>query len=274
MRDYKAKTSFESDQCNGVKWVYSKRIKEAGALHGFTQRYGGVSASPFESLNLGWNRDEPKENIKENYLRLCSAAGLDYQSLALVSYAHCDLIQRAHAADCGKGFGNGAFPSCDALITDDPSITLITLHADCMPIFLFEPEKRCSAMIHAGWKGASLRIAQKSVNKMVDELGADPKKMLAFIGPSISPDHFEVETPVMEIFKNNFSSDCIKKGDCQGKFYVDLWLIMLEQLKDSGLDFHNIELSGICTYDSLDYFSYRRDKRTTGAMAGFIKINI
>lgn len=128
-------------------------IEQAGGTrHGFTQRYGGVSKSPFDSLNLGLKRPDDPEALEENYARLCRAAGLEREELAMAAYCHGDGVEIATCADRGKGFGRGEFPPCDGLVTAEKGVTLMTLHADCMPLFLYDPIRRACGMVHSGWE--------------------------------------------------------------------------------------------------------------------------
>lgn len=196
----------QSEAAGGVRWVVSEELEGLGCLHGFTLRSGGVSAPPFDTLNLGYNRPEPAENVTENYRRLAAAAGFDFSTMALCNFCHGDGVETATAAQRGWGFPNHpAFPPCDALATNDPAVTLVTLHADCMPVFLYDPAKRAGAMIHAGWKGNSLRIGRKGRPQAHGSLRLPrPKDLRAFFGPSIGPCCFEVDEPVKRVFDAAF----------------------------------------------------------------------
>lgn len=263
---------------NGVKWVSLPLLEKAGGVsHGFAMRFGGVSEGPFWSLNLGWNRPDDKAAIRENYQRLADAAGFSYESMALVSYCHGDGVEVARAGDGGMGFPGGArYPDCDGLVTCERGVTLTTLHADCMPLFLYDPVRQAGAMVHAGWRGASLRVGQKAARKMIEAFGCRAENILAGIGPSICEACFEVDAPVMEIFKENFPNvPCIRWQEDTQKYHVDLWRVMGAQLLDAGLLPEHIMLSGLCTCCGEGFFSYRRDKKAigeTGAMAGFLRL--
>lgn len=273
----KMRVGFSRANANGIEWVYAPALQEKGGVaHGFTRRAGGVSKPPFHALNLGWNRDEPRENIERNFCLLAQAAGFERESMALVNYEHGDSVVRAAAIDRGKGMGkdSGEFAPCDALITDSDALTLITLHADCMPVFLYDPNARAVGMVHAGWKGVSMRIGAKAVRKMVDELGCNAKDMYIGCGPSITQARFEVEQPVKEVFEREFPGiDCVIQGAQAGKYHIDLYKAMALQLLEAGVFPQNITLSLECTYDNpKNYYSYRRDQRASGAMAGFIRL--
>ena len=262
----------------GVKWVTIPAIEAAGGVsHGFAMRYGGVSEGPFSTLNLGWNRPDDKGAIETNYRRLAKAAGFPYESMALVSYCHGDGVEIAHSGDGGMGFPGGKrYPDCDGLVTQQRDVTLTTLHADCMPVFLYDPVRRAGGMVHAGWRGASLRVGKKAVLKMREAFGCRPQDILAGVGPSICAGCFEVDGPVMEIFQKAFADlPCISWTEETQKYHVDLWRVMGAQLMEAGLLPEHITLSGLCTCHDEGFFSYRRDKKTigeTGAMAAFLRL--
>ena len=151
---------------NGIPVYGFSAFAQTGLVkHGFTGRSGGVSGAPFDTLNLGFSRPEPRENVAENYKRLCEAEAIAYDSLVLVSYAHGALARRVDASDAGRGFDREPLPECDAIITNTRGLTLITLHADCMPVFLLDPFKKAVGLVHAGWKGTLARVGQKNGSK-------------------------------------------------------------------------------------------------------------
>ncbi len=274
---------WERVERHGLAWMTVPALTQCGVLHGVTTRHGGTSeASGLRSLNLGWNRPDPRENVEANYRRLADAAGFFLDSMALVNYEHGDGIARAYAGDGGKGWKAGAFPPCDALVTDCPDVTLFTLHADCMPVFLFDPTRRAGAMIHAGWKGTSKRIGAKAVARLQAEFDSLPENIVAAIGPSIAQKRFEVDRPVYEIFRDAFAIEnaagsegqaIALEDEARGKFHIDLWAIMAFQLMEAGIRPEKLTLPAACTYDNADdFFSYRRDGKVCGAMAGFLRV--
>ena len=266
-------TVWETAIQNNVAYAYARPLAELGVLHGVTKRQGGVSSPPYDTLNLGWNRPEHKQIIQENYRRLCKAAGFAYDSMVLCSYCHGDGIVEVTEKQMGAGFSAPPLPPCDGMITRSKEVTLITLHADCMPVLLYDPITQMAGICHAGWKGTSLRIGGKMVACMV-AMGAQAGDIVAVIGPSICPDCFEVDAPVMEIFLREFSGvDCIQQR--LPKYHIDLPGVMLAQLCEQGVQPHNVYKSEVCTFENTQYFSYRRDAPkwgSTGAMAGFIRI--
>lgn len=283
LEDYaKVQRGFQRVEKNGLAWASAPMLTAAGVKHGCTTRRGGVSTTAgMDSLNLGWNRQQDsRENVTENYSRLGAAAGFAYDSMALVAYEHGGNVCLAKGEDKGKGFGKGTFPPCDGLITSDPSVTLITLHADCMPVFLYEPVIKGGAMLHAGWKGTVLRIGQRAVEQICAELSGKAPEVLAAVGPCICREHFEVDAPVVHQFRQAFSDVAeldtlpwVEHRSETDKFHIDLACIMALQLMLAGVRPENITIADECTYRQReDYYSYRRDGKPCGAMAGFLQI--
>ena len=138
----------------------------------------------------------------------------------------------------------------DALLTDVRGICLVTGHADCIPVQLYDPVRQVIAAVHAGWRGTALGIAQKTADLMRDKYGCHDIK--GYIGPGISKCCFEVGPEVIEAFGEYPS--CIH-GD-----HVDLKEINRIQLINSGIK--EVKVSDICTYCDHRYISYRRDNKT------------
>jgi len=265
-------------QSGGISFCRLPLLLEAGCDHGFTLRYGGVSPAPMDSLNLGHNRPDSAENLSENYRRFANEAGFPLSSAAIVSYCHGDGVEVATRNERGWGFpGAPRFPDCDGFVTRDPGVTLITLHADCMPVFLFDPVKKAGGLVHAGWKGASPRVGKKAALRMMDEFGCDPKDMLAGVGPSICQKCFEVDRDVFDVFQQAFPDvPCFEWDDSRQKYLIDLWTVMAAQLMEAGLLPEHIQIAGACTCCGEGYFSYRRDKKlfgNTGAMAAYLRLS-
>ena len=259
----------------GVGILVSDRLlAEPGLTHGFTTRRGGVSAPPFDSLNLGTSRDEPIENILENYRILCGAYGLDYDELALVRHEHGSTVLRLDRSHCGRGISREPLDFSDGLVTNDPGVTLVTCHADCSAFFIYDRAARSIGLAHAGWKGMYKRIGQRLAERLVSEYGADPKDMIAVIGPCICEKCFEVETEIAEDFAREFDCpDIFTPGEKPGKAYVSLHAAAVIQLIDAGLDPDSISVMRHCTMEEKElFYSYRRDGRETGSMAAFLRL--
>lgn len=162
----------------------------------------------------------------------------------------------------------------DALITDTVGICLCIQTADCVPILLFDPVKNVVASVHAGWRGTVKKIVQNTVQKMVSEHNSSPKNILAAIGPSISPEVYEVGDEVVHNAKKsipNSSLTLLKNGS--GKTHFNLWEANKQILISAGIQRFNIEILGECTFQKNDkYFSARKEGIETGRLVSGIML--
>jgi len=162
------------------------------------------------------------------------------------------------------------FPRTDGVITDQKNILLTTVHADCLPVWLYDEEHHAIGLVHAGWRGTLAGIAPKAVKLMQETYGSDPAKMKAAIGPGISLCCFETGPEVIEAFRihwdfaDKYAEPAENRPDGNaGKFYIDLKGINTEELLQAGLQLENIEISSHCTHCEPETFaSYRREGGT------------
>lgn len=240
--------------------------------HGFTTRTGGVSPHAYSSLNLSMTREADEDNKRENYRRAARTLGLDPESMVLVNYEHGDGIAKIRPQDAGKGFFISTdLPKCDALVVDAPGVTAVTLHADCVPVFVVDRTGSRGGVCHAGWKGTARRLPQKLAAYLI-RAGSRPQDLLAGIGPHIRSCCFEVGPEVAEIFAKEFTSDVISRIRGE-KSFVSLENAILEQLTDAGLTREQITCAAACTSCREDlFYSHRRDHGHTGAMGAFLAI--
>jgi YfiH family protein len=163
----------------------------------------------------------------------------------------------------GKGFYNyeDGFADNDAMITNEKNLCLMIMGADCVPILLYDPIKAIIGAAHAGWRGAVQSIASTTVKAMQNEFGCKPSDLVAGIGPSIGPKNYEVDQVVYDAFFEAFDycDELFTNGKLPGKYQLDLWKANKIQLLNAGLKEENIEVSGICTFESNEnFFSARK----------------
>ena len=243
-----------------------------GFDHGFSARSGGVSEGGFTSLNLSFTRPERRENVLENYHRFCRAAQIPFERMVMDNYAHETTVLRVDAADAGKGYLLDSLPSCDGLVTNDPTITLITGHADCMAFYVVDPVLRCIGLAHAGWRGALGRIGAAVVSELTRQYGSKPEDLVVGIGPSICPNCFEVGQNVAREFADAFvGTPCVVEVPGQ-RSHVDLWMVAVRQFLDAGAKPEHISHFGVCTAETPRLYSHRRDQGNTGGMAAYLRI--
>jgi YfiH family protein len=165
---------------------------------------------------------------------------------------HGSEIWRTDAPGYEQGF--------DAIVSATPGIFAGVGIADCCPILLADPFCQVAAAIHAGWKGTVAQIVHKTASAMIAE-GSNPTDILAYIGPCISVENFEVGDEVAEQFEQKE-----KRGD---RWHVDLKATNAAQLRDVGIN--QIEISAYCTVANNDvFFSHRSEKGITGRMLAVI----
>lgn len=238
--------------------------------HGFSARIGGVSKPPFTGLNLSFTHDE-RADVMENYRRFSRGAGFPEDSMVMDSYEHGITVLQVDRKDRGRGYTRESLPACDGLITDDPEVTLITGHADCMAFYFFDPVNRAIGLCHAGWRGALGRIGGNVIAQMQKAYGSDPRDMLCGVGPSICPKCFEVGEDVCEDFEAAFPVCPLRGVNGRGNPTVDLWQVAACQFMEQGAVPEHIFLMGVCTQETMNLYSYRREGRT-GGMAAFLRL--
>jgi YfiH family protein len=195
---------------------------------------------------------EMKERLEENRHAFLKKIGVVPSIVVAAELKHGNSVYRATENDRGR-----IIPKTDALITNASDVFLSVTVADCLPIFIFDPQKNAVGLIHAGWRGLANNIIGATILAMNHEFGCDPSDVLIGIGPYIGPCHFEVQNDVLQKFAA-FPDASLKKG---GKIFLDLGAIARHELKIAGVSRTHIDSSNSCTFDlSEEYFSYRRDK--------------
>jgi len=222
-------------------------------------------------FSLALHTGEKAEKIVANRKQLAKHLGSSEASHFIVAkQTHSDHIKVIHASQ-SKGWTSlsDAIEDCDALITNLPQVVLSILTADCVPILLYDPQHKVIAAVHAGWKGTEAKIVQKTVEKMSEVFGTEPKSIIAGIAPSIGKCCYEVGEDVAKHFFN-YPDACTVKGN---KFMLDLPTINKTQLLTVGLEEKNIEMSHICTACEVErFFSYRKEKGCSGRFMSMIAL--
>lgn len=161
----------------------------------------------------------------------------------------------------------------DSLITSKKDYVLVSFSADCTPIIIFDKVNKVAANVHSGWKGTLKKIGPKTLNKMIEKFGTDPKDTIVVLNPSISYDDFEVRNDVFQLFKDEFPNICeySKKKDNE-KYNIDLDKINIDNFMNLGVKKNNIINVDLSTYSNDMFHSYRRDGQKYKLMATFISL--
>ncbi len=259
---------------NGLIYLTFPSLESDGVAHCYTTRYGGASEGMFSTMNMSFSRGDDPESVTENYRRICSAIGTDYKKCVLSHQTHTTNIRIVTEADAGKGIVTERdYEDVDGLITNVKGLTLVTQYADCVGLLFYDPVKRIIATSHAGWRGTVNRIGRKTIQKMIEHFGCNPKDIRCGIAPSIGKCCFEVDTPVYDEFIKMTDinlTDCIT-DDGGGKYHIDLWEINRQTLISAGVDPQNISVTDLCTKClHEDFFSHRYTNGQRGNLAALI----
>lgn len=225
----------------------------------FTTRRGGVSAAPFDTLNLGLLTDDDPDAVRENRERLRLATGT--RRLLQGRQVHGTVVERHETPSAGApgdvfDAAPGELTDADGQATAGEGLAAVVLTADCLPIAIASPH--AVAMVHAGWKGLAGGVVAEGI-AAVRELGGDGP-LVAAIGPGACGRCYEVRDDVRAAFG---------LAPLGRPAPIDLKAIARAELEDAGAEVHDVAL---CTMhdDPGLFFSHRRDRGRTGRQAGAV----
>ncbi|HAJ33852.1 MAG TPA: peptidoglycan editing factor PgeF [Candidatus Atribacteria bacterium] len=270
---------FKLEELGQIKYFSCRELDSTNlVINAFTIRFGGVSESPFNNLNLAYNVNDKESYVAENRKIILDVLNIDYRNTVSAQQVHKDKIALVRKEDKGKGafkYSNG-IAETDALITDTPGIPLLMCYADCVPIFILDPIKKAVALIHSGRRGTELELTLKTLTKMKKIFETNPRFCLAAIFPSIGPCCYSIKEPnkidSYWLNKDKINSEATSKQNRSGRS-LDLKKANYWQLIKAGVPEKNIFVNEICTADHSElFFSYRRDKGNTGRMAAIFML--
>jgi YfiH family protein len=231
----------------------------SGAHFAFTDRWGGVSAAPYEELNLGGAVGDDPEAVATNRELAAKSLGLDPARVVWMNQVH-----GADVVVVSAPWGERPVPQVDAVVTAERGLALAVLTADCTPVLLADPVAGIAAAAHAGRPGMVAGVVPAALRAMT-ELGADPARIVARTGPAVCgkcyevPEEMRADVAAVEPEAHAETS--------WGTPSVDVTAGVHAQLDRLGV--RDRQQSPVCTLESGDHFSYRRD-RTTGRLAGYV----
>ena len=230
---------------DGIRLIADDDAFARGVLVAFSDRNGGVSKLPYDTLNLAARVGDDVTDVDDNRARLAAAAGFAPSALVLTRQVHAADVIEAGPDD------SGMIGAADILITRVPGRVLGILSADCVPVVLHGGD--CVAVVHAGWRG----LVRGAIEAGVAALGAVER---AWVGPSIHACCYEVGPEVVEAFAAHGLPVAAPDR-------VDPGRAAMVALRRAGVE--HIEAITDCTSCDTRYFSYRRDG-VTGRQGSFV----
>ena len=255
---------------NGLVYYQFEQWDYGGGapIHGVFTRLGGVSAPPWDGLNVGSTVGDDPLAVAHNRASMLKAVGLS-------SRAECTVWQ-VHSADTvvvdSLPVEERVLAQADGMVTDRPDVALTMRFADCVPILFHDPVRNVVGIAHAGWRGTVAGAGPSVVRSMVDAYGCQPENIQAGIGPSIGPLHYQVGNEVVQVVESAFTdlNGLIQWAE-DGSAYLNLWEANRRALARAGL--RHIELAAISTAGNThEFFSHRAERGRTGRFGAVIAL--
>ncbi|MFJ4976451.1 peptidoglycan editing factor PgeF [Streptomyces coeruleorubidus] len=240
--------------------MIGQRESVSGAHFAFTDRWGGVSAAPYEELNLGGAVGDDPGAVRANRELAAKSLGVEPDRVVWMNQVHGADV----AVVDGPWGSSSGIPSVDAIVTTRRGLALAVLTADCVPVLLADPVAGIAAAAHAGRPGMIAGVVPAALRAMTD-LGAEPSRIVVRTGPTVCGRCYEVP----EAMRAEVSAiePAAYAETSWGTPAVDVSAGVHAQLERLGVC--DRAQSPVCTLESQDHFSYRRD-RTTGRLAGYV----
>ena len=251
---------------NGLRYFQFESLGKT--RHAVFTRQGGVSPEPWSSLNVGGTVGDELGRVRENRRLSFHAVGRAPESVYDVWQVHSADVVFASAPRAV----DESYRQADIILTDTQDVTLFMRFADCVPILLHDPRKGVVGVAHAGWMGTLRDAAAAAVEGMRRQYNSNPADIIAAIGPSIGPDHYEIGADVILQVMQKFGdeSESVLQSN-NGKIHFDLWRTNRLLLERAGVG--QIEIAGICTAcHTDDWFSHRAEKGRTGRFGVLIAL--
>lgn len=250
------KLTMDNNHYLNPSWPAPHCIKAVSTL-----RTSGFSTAPFDQFNLGTHVNDDATAVAKNHQLLIKELGLLHPP---------GWLNQTHSNRCiYLSSTTSTYSVADASFTRESNIPCAVMTADCVPILLCQAEGLEVAAIHAGWRGLHSGIIENTLR----QLQSTPAELMAWIGPAIGPDHFEIGDEVYHHFINKDQRLAPAFFQPQGnRWHGNLFLLCELILKQCGVT--AIYCDYLCTFkDQQRFYSYRRDAGVTGRMASLIWIS-
>ena len=245
----------EQRTVDGVTFLVATEMERRGFLVAYSERAGGVSEPPFDTLNLGYATGDRPEHVRENRDRLVRALGIP--PFAIGMQAHGSRLVRVGHARAGAGFDGPPSPlgQGDVLAVSRSLLPVAVLVADCLPLALASPDEGLLVAVHAGWRGVAAGVIDAALAAF-----DRPARIVTAVGPSIGPCHYEVGEDVARAVSAASPAGAVTERR-DGRLFLDLPATAVGVLRAAGV--RTIERADLCTgCEPERFFSYRRNGET------------
>lgn len=231
----------------------------------FTERTGGVSQSPYDSLNLAGHVGDDPAAVDENRQRLFHGLGIAHlrDRLVTAQQVHGERIEVVYSAQAGAGAhvcnqDSWPMPKTDALLTLSSDMPIMMLYADCVPVIMVAEEPLAAVgIVHAGWRGTLSSLPAQAASHLAALAGCFMADLAVYIGPHIGSCCYKVDDQLVNRFCEKFGSTVAMDG------HLDLTAAVIANLTYAGVAEERIVCVNECTFDHVDrYFSYRASSVT------------
>ena len=226
-----------------------------------TTRNGGVSQTPYASLNFGAHVNDDGIAVAKNR-----------QLLSPYLPSEPVWVNQVHGVEVIDAAQSTCLQDADASFTTQANVVCVTMTADCLPVLLCDKAGTVVAAVHAGWRG----LCDGAIEAAVNKLPVERSEILAWLGPAIGPEAFEVGDEVRQQFMQHDSQAELAFKANASKWFCNMYLIAQQRLNKLGVTQvygggdHENSSDNFCTYtDEARFFSFRRDN-VTGRMASLI----
>ena len=248
--------------------------KNPGLIVGFSSKNGGVSKTPYSTMNLGLHVNDTLEAVQSNRQRMAELIHFPLSNWVGAEQTHGIHIEKIAKKDIGKGslVYEDSFKSTDGFLTEDKGVLLTMCYADCVPLYFLHEDSGIIGLAHAGWKGTVGGIATEMIRKFESE-GMDKKGIQVVIGPSICKNCYVVDERLITLVEKLLEEKDNKPYNQieEQQYELDLKQLNYLLLLKAGINEENIKVTNFCTScHSEHFFSHRRDKGMTGRMMSFI----
>lgn len=250
-----------------MKIIYPEWAAPIGVRAAMTTRHGGVSVSPYSSLNLGYATADDRALVTHNERLVAADLGVSERDFRWVHQVHGVDVHHAETLPANAPLGATASLG-DAVVSHTPGLVCAVKVADCMPVLFAARDGSAVGAAHAGWRGLSAGVLERTVAAM----RLAPEHVNAWMGPCIGPTAFEVGEQVRDAFVAHDARAALHFAarETPGKFLCDLYSIARQRLIAIGVS--DVSGGGYCTFNQADLFFSHRRESITGRMAALVWI--